>query len=333
MFSNFDISADCVLLLFSNSINATRMQYLAIKESNLWPSHWGHFDTITSITRPPCLSEAIWHDKWAVCWLRWALCVCVAVCTDWPVRGEGGPVSKRRTTVHRCPSTSGPARTHTHANTHMQTHTHTRTSGDNPALLFIFQKLFCDKCTNSNLCVVFLCTCVASIFLFTLRSDLCTPPPPPCGLLCIAFVCFHSRYMFILLWSACTPLVRADSCDAPFQTLPILPQAKAANPSKIVSLCFSRGYLAALQLDSMLCISEDCLWYSFEGERVLYTASKEMLPRVWLQACMKKALCHLGHQGAHTNTEVVPCVATREQKWSFHVAVTHLRLAPFAEDI
>lgn len=158
MFSNFDISADGVLFsLFSNSINATRTRYTSpIKESNLWPSHWGHFDTITSITRPPCLSEAIWHDKWAVCWLRWALCVCVAVCTDWPVRGEGGPVSRRR---RRCTAVHQPLGQPEH------THTHT--------LLEIIQ-LFCSYSSNyfvinaliQTLRVVFLCTCVASIFLF-----------------------------------------------------------------------------------------------------------------------------------------------------------------------
>lgn len=50
------------------------------KVSNLWPLHRGHFDTITSVTWPPCLSEAVWRDKWAAWWLRsvlWCLCWCV----------------------------------------------------------------------------------------------------------------------------------------------------------------------------------------------------------------------------------------------------------------
>lgn len=122
------------------------------KASNLWPSHWGHFDTITSITWPLRLSEAIWHDKWAVWWLRWALCVCVAVCTDWPVRGEGGPVSRRRrrcTTVHQPLCHLG------------QPHTHR-----NPALMFICENLFCDKYTDWNtvLCSVYL-SCLYVLFL------------------------------------------------------------------------------------------------------------------------------------------------------------------------
>lgn len=188
------------------------------KASNLWPSHWGHFDTITSITWPPCLSEAIWHDKWAVWWLRWALCVCVAVCTDWPVRGEGGPVSRRRgrcTTVHQPLCHLGQPHTHT-----IYTH-----FWRNPALMFIFQELFCDKHTDSDT-VLRCCVPVLPWYSFlAFRLDLCTAP---CGVLCIAFVCFHSRYMFILLWSAHTPLVRADSYNTLFQTLPILLQAKAA---------------------------------------------------------------------------------------------------------
>lgn len=63
-----------------------------------------------------CLAEAIWHDKWTVCWLRWALCVCVALCTDWPVGGEGGPVSSRR---RLCTTVRQPRGLwHTHTNTH-----------------------------------------------------------------------------------------------------------------------------------------------------------------------------------------------------------------------
>lgn len=237
--ANYDLSLFSILLYQWNKIIAPHH-----KASNLWPLHWGHFDTITSITWPPCLSEAIWHDKWAVWWLRWAVCVCVAVCTDWPVLGEGGPVSGRRrrcTTVHQPLCHLGQPHTHTHTNFRR-----------NPALMFILQKLFCDKYTASN--TVLLCTCVAFICLPSLHLDLCTAPR---GVLCISIVCFRSRYMFILLWSAHTHLwsgliVTTHSFKC-FQFCCRLKQ----QPLKIVSLCFScAGYLAALQLDSMLCISQ-----------------------------------------------------------------------------
>lgn len=88
---------------------------------------------------------------------------------------------------------------------------------------------------------------------------------------------------------------------------------------KIVSLCFSCGYLAALQLDSMLCISQTVSAVHLDSRRqwVLYTANREMLPRGYENV---PALSNLCHQGALATTHrAVSSAATREQKWSFHI--------------
>lgn len=89
---------------------------------------------------------------------------------------------------------------------------------------------------------MFLCTCVAFLFFSSLGLDLCRAP---CGVLCIAFV----RYMFILL-SSSEALTHLWSelivTTHPFKRFQFCCRLKQ-QPFKIVSLCFSCGYLAALQ--------------------------------------------------------------------------------------
>lgn len=137
-------------------------------------------------------------------------------------------------------------------------------------------------------------------------------------------LCLHSRYMFILisssteglthLWSGLIVSTHSFKC---FQFSCRLKQESF----KIVSLCFSRECLAALQLTSMFfCTSEGCYCWSFKQQprRVFYTANKERVPRIKVGKIFKQfqVLATRGH--AWIISEAVHSVATRVQKQSFH---------------
>lgn len=145
--------------------------------------------------------------------------------------------------------------------------THTLTD---PALIFIFPKLLVINIVSQTLCCVH---CVHFFFFFPLYvfpAFVWGFVQPPTAY--FHRLCFHSRYMFILissstealahLWSGLIVTTHSFKC---FQFGSRLKQL----PFKIVSLCFSCGYLAALQLDRMLCISEGSYYCSFEQAEML----------------------------------------------------------------
>lgn len=127
-------------------------------------------------------------------------------------------------------------------------------------------------------------------------------------------LCLHSRYMFILISSSTSLLTHLWSglivTTHSFKGFQFCCRQQQ-QPFKIVSLCFSCGYLAALQLDSLLCISEGSCCCLFE-QAELYTANNEMLPSIKFQK-MFKHFTLLTTRG-HGQTRVVLSVAAREQK-------------------
>lgn len=142
---------------------------MTIAVGSLW---YNHLYNLTG-----CLTEAIWHEKWTVCWLRWALCVCVTLCTDWPVWGEGGPVSSRR---RLCTTVCQPLGLWSACT---QTHTHT-----------VFFCLFSNKYTMYNILLWSLCVC--SSYKDLTSSGLCLCGPA-CSTLSPVFVWF----MYLLISS------------------------------------------------------------------------------------------------------------------------------------
>ena len=146
--------------------------------------------------------------------------------------------------------------------------THTLTD---PALIFILHKQLVINIVSQTLSCVHCVHFFFFLFLYTFFPafvwGFVQPPTAYFHRLCL-----HRRYMFILissstealahLWSGLIVTTHSFKC---FQFGCRLKQL----PFKIVSLCFSCGYLAALQLDRMLCISEGSYYCSFEQAEML----------------------------------------------------------------
>lgn len=117
------LSWQCPFIVF-NSINMEQAystspwseQFMAAASGSLWYNH------LYNLTAVSLWGYLTWQMGCVVTEMG-CVCVCVSLCTDWPVWGEAGPVSGRRrccATVHQ--PLCHPDQPHTHS--HIQRHSH-----------------------------------------------------------------------------------------------------------------------------------------------------------------------------------------------------------------
>lgn len=182
--------------IVSTSITAAKDISPDRKAGNLWPLHWGHFDTITSITwlvvslRRSDMTNGLCAD-WD------GLCVSVSLCVQIGLSGvkEGLSAAGGDSALLSVNLWASGA--------HTQTHTHT--GFFKKINIACIKHVFVLAVYVSRLKAWLLCI-VALVYVFV------GLPAALFSCLCLVYVPSH----LLLHWSAYAPLVRADSCSILF---------------------------------------------------------------------------------------------------------------------